>query len=100
MAVASSRPARITRFASGIWRLWEVETGKPLTPPLALGGPIHRAAFSADGRWLLTLRGRWWLYAQPELQLRVWETATASATRMPAGRSLQPAGVLWAAAFA
>jgi WD40 repeat protein len=87
---------RIFTAGSESGRLWDVESGKPLTPPLPLGGPIHRAAFSLDGRRLLTLSGSWIGGTLPQLQLRVWDTATGAA----AGGSLQPGGVLWAAAFA
>lgn len=35
-------------------RLWEVQTGRPLTPPMKHPGPVDRLAFSPDGRRLVT----------------------------------------------
>ncbi|MCI0541813.1 MAG: hypothetical protein L0Z50_41990 [Verrucomicrobiales bacterium] len=39
-------------------RIWDTESGRALTPPLAHPYPVREAAFSPDGRGLLTLCGK------------------------------------------
>jgi serine/threonine protein kinase/WD40 repeat protein/tetratricopeptide (TPR) repeat protein len=65
---------QVDEQSRGEARLWEVATGRPLTPPMMLSAPVHKFAFSADGQRLLMVEGR--------KAARVWDTAT--------GRPLTP----------
>jgi hypothetical protein len=56
-------------------RLWEVPTGKPLTPSLTHEGPLSQLAFSPDGRILLTVSN--------QSTVRLWEAATGKAIGQP-----------------
>jgi WD40 repeat protein len=78
-------------------RVWDARTGEPVTPPLPLEGHGHVAAFSPDGRRVLTGGGN---------AARVWDAATgafvtpplpgatglADAAFSPDGRSVATAG--------
>jgi len=48
-------------------RVWEVATGKPVTPPMEHQSWVQRLEFSPGGQWLLTL-GR--------VEARIWDTRT------------------------
>jgi WD40 repeat protein/Flp pilus assembly protein TadD len=52
LLIASFVPGERNR--KGYLRLWDVATGRPLSPPIAWGYTIEDAAFSADGRRLIT----------------------------------------------
>jgi len=39
-------------------RIWDVETGEPVGPPLQHNSEVRDARFSPDGRWIVTAAGR------------------------------------------
>jgi WD40 repeat protein len=52
-------------------RVWDTITGAPLTPPLRHAGAVYYAAFSQDGRWLIT--------SSEDNTVRVWDAVTGEA---------------------
>jgi WD40 repeat protein len=50
----------------GLTRVWEIATGKPVTPPMEQGW-VNQLEFSPGGQWLLTLGDR---------EARVWDART------------------------
>jgi len=68
-------------------RVWEVETGKPVGPPLQDRSPINSATFSPDGRFLVT--------ASDAGSARVWEANTGK----PVGLSMEHQDRVWSAVF-
>ncbi len=68
-----------TACSDGTARVWDVATGKALTPPLNHGGPAHGIAFSPDGRQLATCSGD----QKTQGDFRVWETLTGRALMPP-----------------
>jgi WD40 repeat protein/serine/threonine protein kinase len=62
----SSRVATAGRDRTA--RVWDLETGQPVTPPLQHGGPVNRVAFSPDGGRLVT--------ASDDQTARLWDAAT------------------------
>lgn len=57
----------LTASDDGTARVWDVKTGKPLTPPLRHAGPVVDAKFSGDGDVVATASGN---------QARVWNART------------------------
>jgi eukaryotic-like serine/threonine-protein kinase len=53
-------------------RIWDVTSGKPLTPPLLHDGAVEHAAFSPDGTLLAT--------ASLDSQARVWHAAQGNSS--------------------
>jgi WD40 repeat protein len=49
-------------------RVWDAETGKPVTPPLKHGSDVFCVAFDADGRRVIT--------GGDDNNARIWDTAT------------------------
>ncbi|MGP0063213.1 MAG: hypothetical protein ACLQGP_06365, partial [Isosphaeraceae bacterium] len=88
--VASSSEGRTaaTTGSDGQVRFWELATGRPIGPPLPLGGATDtRVAFSPDGRTFVT--------SSKEGPVQVWETAT----RKPIGPPLVGSGSASVAVF-
>ncbi|MBI4326121.1 MAG: serine/threonine protein kinase [Chloroflexi bacterium] len=56
-------------------RVWEVSTGKPLTPPLRHEDQVQDASFSVDGRWIVT--------ASSDRTARVWDAETGEPLTPP-----------------
>jgi WD40 repeat protein len=56
-------------------RLWDVATGKPAGAPLRHGAGVRSAAFSPDGRYVVT--------AAVDGTARVWDVGTATPTGVP-----------------
>jgi WD40 repeat protein/serine/threonine protein kinase len=67
-------------------RVWNLETGRPLTPPLRHGGPVNRVAFRADGGRLVT--------ASDDQTARVWDATTGEQLE-----SLSPGEAVQSASF-
>jgi eukaryotic-like serine/threonine-protein kinase len=57
----------------GAAQVWDIEQGKPLTPPLEQELGVLTAAFSPDGRRLLTVTPRW---EDKPGSVRVWDADT------------------------
>lgn len=56
-------------------RVWDVATGKPVTPPLVHEDTVHQAAFSEEGRRLVTV-------TSGGKTIRVWEIEGPGATSL------------------
>jgi WD40 repeat protein/tRNA A-37 threonylcarbamoyl transferase component Bud32 len=67
--------------------VWDVDSGKPVCPPLRHADPIDNVAFSPDGRLLLT--------ASADLSARVWDVRTGN----PAGAILRHKRRVFTGAF-
>src|SRR5262249_27178055 len=61
--------------APGEARIWDVATGRPLTPPLRHFAEVYQAGFSPDGRRMVT--------ASLDRTAQVWEAATGQALTPP-----------------
>jgi len=48
----------VTASWDGTARVWEAAAGKPLGQPLRHDGAVNSAAFSPDGKWVVTAGGR------------------------------------------
>jgi WD40 repeat protein/tetratricopeptide (TPR) repeat protein len=72
---------------TGEARVWDVATGRPVTPPVRHAGAVQRAVFSPDGRRFLTVAA-----GGPDSRnvVQVWETATG---RPVSGPLVHPQGV-------
>jgi tetratricopeptide (TPR) repeat protein len=66
--------AVLTGSAKGIVRLWEVPSGKPLTPLLVHPSPVSQGTFSPDGGTLLTVSNS---------VVRLWRLSTGKAIGEP-----------------
>jgi WD40 repeat protein/serine/threonine protein kinase len=81
---------------AGEARLWRVQSGQPFGAPLAVRGPIFDAAFSPDGRRVLTAGAV--ITNDPSAdrgEARVWDVATGR----PTGPALLQRKPIWAASF-
>ncbi len=56
-------------------RVWNVNTGEQVTPPLKHGGGVQHAAFSPDGRRIVT--------ASADAVARVWDATTGESVTPP-----------------
>jgi WD40 repeat protein/serine/threonine protein kinase len=70
-----SNPAR-----SGEAQVWVAATGRPITPPMHHEGVVVRAAFSPDGRYILTTCVS---RAADRYQVQVWNAATGQPVTRP-----------------
>jgi WD40 repeat protein len=61
-------------LASFFVRVYDLGSGTPVTPPLRLGGPVHQATFSPDGK-LLVASNRYG-DESGDGDVRVWDTGT------------------------
>jgi eukaryotic-like serine/threonine-protein kinase len=68
--------AVLTSGVQGVVRLWEVPSGKPLSPPLAHRGAVSQFTFGPDGHTLLTVSNN--------TVVRLWQLASGK----PIGESL------------
>jgi len=73
--------------SDGTARLWEAATGKAVGQPMRHNGGVSSAAFSLDGRWVVT--------ASWDGTARVWEAAAEK----PVGQPLRHEGAVNSAAF-
>jgi WD40 repeat protein len=69
VACSPNSPTAVTTGRDGFARLWDLTTGRPIGPPLPIGGAGDtRALFSPDGRTFLTCCNNG--------PVRAWETAS------------------------
>lgn len=66
--------------------IWDIESGRPATPPLAHDGAVLMARWSPDGRRLIT--------ASEDGTARLWDAATGA----PIGAPLRHPGASWVTA--
>lgn len=68
-------------------RVWDAETGRPVTEPMRHSKPVRLANFSRDGTRILTLIDNWSVgedtIAKPESVARVWDAATGKPVSEP-----------------
>jgi WD40 repeat protein/tRNA A-37 threonylcarbamoyl transferase component Bud32 len=83
---SSDDPGLTELDAQNEFRLWDVASGRPLTPPLTGMGFCKAVGFSKDGRRFLTASAA---------AVRLWDTAD----RQPRGRSLPYSAQIGTAAF-
>jgi WD40 repeat protein/tRNA A-37 threonylcarbamoyl transferase component Bud32 len=89
LRLVQGRPIAVTSAGDHLERAWDVETGRPISGPLAdIAGQIHSFAFSADGRTFLT----GWTDLR---HARLWDTATAR----PIGPPVHHSGAVSSVAF-
>ena len=68
-------------------RVWDAQTGRPLTPPLRHREQIRWGAFSPDGRAVVT--------ASWDRTVRVWDAATGNPVTPPLQHKETVAGAFW-----
>jgi WD40 repeat protein/tetratricopeptide (TPR) repeat protein len=84
--VADDDKGNLFEPTGGAW-VWDVETGRQVGPRLTSGSQVNHAAFSPDGRFLVT--------ASNAREAQVWEVATGKQV----GRDMQHQGAVVSAAF-
>lgn len=68
----------VVTISEGAARLWETESGRPVGEPLGHGGSwVKTAAFSSDGRWVVT--------AGEDGTARLWDATSGRSIRSPLG---------------
>jgi WD40 repeat protein len=94
VAVAVFSPDRHLLLTGGydkMARLWEVKSGKELRRLIGHRSPVRSAAFSADGKWLITGSGdedvKGGKRVTSDCTVRLWETARGKELRSFAGHT-------------
>jgi WD40 repeat protein/serine/threonine protein kinase len=87
VVTASGNIRNLAERKPGEARVWDAATGQPMTLPLQHRGPVHHAAFSPDGRRVLT--------ASFDETARVWDAASGQ----PVSPPLEHRGPVLHAAF-
>jgi WD40 repeat protein len=64
----------VTASEDGTARVWDAQTGQPLTDPLKHTNAVSSAQFSPDGKWLLTVSTN---------VARVWDAQTGQPLTEP-----------------
>ncbi len=77
----------VATFLSESARIWDAATGEPSSLPMRHGDRVHSAAFSPDGRLLVT--------ASSDETARVWDAVTG----LPVGEPMRHAGAVLSAAW-
>jgi WD40 repeat protein len=80
IALAGRRRIAEAGRIGGEARVWDAQTGKPLTPPMLTEEGITEVAFASDDTRLLTL-GSWWRLSRR--QVRVWDAKTGQLLLAP-----------------
>jgi Tol biopolymer transport system component len=76
-------------------RVYNLQTGEALSPPLRHTHPVYHASFSPDGRYLLTVSGKLVrTFLTDKWEARVWEVQTGKG-----GKLLNHDDSIWYAAF-
>jgi WD40 repeat protein/tRNA A-37 threonylcarbamoyl transferase component Bud32 len=95
LAVAATNVNTLVALVKSFIQVFDAETGRPRTEPLAHPGFTRRLAFSPDGARLVTL-------AQPSrsfARARVWDTRSGKLLLGPANHGEGPGGNVSAACF-
>ena len=79
--LAMSRDGRLVATTSEdrTVRVWDLESGKPVTPPLAHDAVVLTSAFSPDGRRLITAGGTLGINGE----IRIWDVGAARPIGQP-----------------
>jgi WD40 repeat protein len=64
-------------------RVWDVESGQPVTPPMQHRKPVLHVEFSPDGRLILTTCGSHSLVSEGSASGRLWDAATGQPVTPP-----------------
>jgi WD40 repeat protein/serine/threonine protein kinase len=73
-----------TASQDGTARVWNLDTGQPVTPPLRHAGPVNSVAFRPDGRWLAT--------TADDKTARLWDAGSGEPLHsLPHGGAVQAA---------
>ena len=65
----------VTASSDNTTRVWDAQTGQPLTEPLKDAGQVDSAQYSPDGKWVVTASG--------DNTARVWDTQTGQPLTEP-----------------
>lgn len=79
----------ILSYSGGTARIWDADTGTPLSPPIPHPGPVELVAFGEHGRLLVTGCP---IHSHKHVELRVWDAHTGEAITAPVhreGRNLE-----------
>jgi WD40 repeat protein len=79
LAVSPDGRRAVTGSDDGTARLWDLDTGEPVGPPLKNDNAILAVAFSPDGKRVATAGGTFGLTGE----VRAWDAATGAAVGRP-----------------